>query len=179
MLQHRWAAILASAVVVPLALAGCGTAVRQVRSAAAASALPESSATAAPSATGSASTGPAVSGRCVTGFVTVDPETGQAVSFVPFTDLSTFRPGPDVHGGYQLKLTDTSGATAEVGGFSVAFYEGRSEVGSATEGPFTSPESITHGKSLTWTETTKAMNVGAMGAVATNDTCALVRWTHP
>lgn len=173
MLQHRRAAVLASAVVVPLALAGCGTAVHQVRSAAAASALP---ATAAPSATGSPST---VSSRCVTGFVTVNPETGQAVSFVPFTDLSAFRPGPDVHGGYQLKLTDTSGATAEVGGFSVAFYEGGSEVGSATEGPFTSPDSITDGKSLTWTETTKAMNVGATGAVATNDTCALVQWTHP
>jgi hypothetical protein len=161
-LQRRSAAILASAMGTLLALAGCGTTVHEVRSAAA-----------------SSGTAAVVSGRCATGVVTVDPETGASVSFVPFTDLSAFHPGPDVHGGYQLTLTDTSAVTAEVDGFSVVFDQDGSEVGSATAGPFTSPESITHGQSLTWTKTTSAMNVGTQGAVATDDTCALARWTHP
>jgi hypothetical protein len=149
-----------------VALAGCGAAAHEIRPAALSHPAPSGTAA-------------VVSGRCVTGFVTVDPATGTAIRFVPFTDLSAFHPGPDVHGGYQLTLTDTSAVTAEVSGFSVVFDQEGSKVGSATAGPFTSPGSITHGQSLTWTKTTSAMNVGTQGAVSSDDTCALAGWTRP
>lgn len=166
MLRRRCALILAS--VIAMALAGCSAGVHQI-SPAAATSVPRHP----------VSTAGTVTGKCVTGFVTLNPKTGQAVSFVPFTDLSAFRPGPDVHGGYRLTLTDAASSTAEVDGFSVVFYGNGSEAGSVTEGPFTSPAFITHGKSLSWTETTDAMNVGARGAVGTADTCALVQWSRP
>jgi hypothetical protein len=185
MLRRRCALILASA----MALAGCSAGVHQISPAAAtgtSSPAASSPAASSPVATepsspapGPVSTAATLADRCVPGFVMLDPQTGQAVSFVPFTDLSALRPGPDVHGGYRLTLTGASPQIAEVDGFSVAFYANGSEVGSATEGPFTSPRFITHGQSLSWTETTDAMNVGTDGAVGTADTCGLVQWTRP
>jgi hypothetical protein len=177
------AAILASALVT-----GCGASARQAASIAATSAAPRpptsSPATTLPSATPQVSPDPVstaatLSSRCVTGFVTVNPSTGRPVNFVPFTDLSALRPGPNVHGGYQVTFTDTSAIPAEVNEFSVAFYEGGADVGSVTAGPFSSPKFITQAQSLTWTATTDAMNVGTQGAVATDDTCAVVQWTAP
>jgi hypothetical protein len=182
MLQPRFAAILAS--VMAMALAGCGAAVHQISSAAATSVPSHPAPTATPSAAASQSSPPppvsasTLIARCVTGFVTLNPSTGQAVSFVPFTDLSAYHPSPYAHGGYRLTLTGGSPSTAEVDGFSVVFNENGSEVGSATKGPFTSPKSLAHGQTLTWTETTDAMNVGAQGAVATDDTCELTQ-TRP
>lgn len=182
MLQPRFAAILAS--VMAMALAGCGAAVHQLSPAAATSVPSHPAPTATPSAVASESSPPSPSSvstliaRCVTGFVTLNPSTGQAVSFVPFTDLSAFHPSPYAHGGYRLTLTDGSTSAVEVDGFSVVFNQDGPEVGSATKGPFTSPASITPGRSLTWTETTDAMNVGAQGAVATEDTCELAQ-TRP
>jgi hypothetical protein len=123
------------------------------------------------------STAATLTSKCVTGFVTVDPQTGQAVNFDPFTDIAGFSPGPDVHGGYQVTLTSNSSATAEVTGFSAVFYSGGAETGSADAGPFHT--FITPGQSLTWTETTNVMNAGQSGAVDTSATCALVQWDHP
>jgi hypothetical protein len=123
------------------------------------------------------STAATLASKCVTGFVTVNPETGQAVSFVPFSDVAGFSPGPNVHGGYQVTLTNTSASTAEVTGFSVVFYSGGAETGSADAGPFDT--FITPGQSLTWTKTTTVMNVGQNGGVDTSATCALVQWDRP
>ncbi len=135
-------------------------------------------------AVASASTAPApapvsstarLSGHCVTGFVTLDPETNQPTDFSEFPGSTAYPSGTEVQGGYQLTLTDTSSVTAEVGSFSVVFYSHGAEIGSDSAGPFN--EFITQGQSLTWTEATNVMNVGSEGAVNTAATCALVSWS--
>lgn len=119
-------------------------------------------------------TAASLSGKCVTGWVTLDPHTGQAISFVSFA--GAFTPGPNVRGGYRLTLTNDSSAKAEVTGFKVVFYYDGQETGSADVGPF--DEFITKGHSLTWTKATNMMNVGRDGAVDTAATCALGQWDH-
>ncbi len=53
--------------------------------------------------------------------------------------------------GYQLTITDTSGATADVNGFAVAFYDSNGqELGSDREN--VTETFITTEQSLTWTE---------------------------
>lgn len=118
-----------------------------------------------------------LSSKCVTGFVTIDPDTGQAETFTPFSDPSSYPSGTEVKGGYQVTLTNTSEVTAETSSFAVVFYSGGAETGSDTQD--TGDSFITPGQSLTWTETTTAMNFGTQGAVDTSATCTMVKWTYP
>jgi hypothetical protein len=118
-----------------------------------------------------------LSGKCVTGFVVINGDTGAVGAFSPFADPSGYPSNTETEGGYQVTLTNTSAVTAEVGSFSVVFYSSGAETGSADAG--TGDTFITPGQSLTWTETTNIMNAGSMGALDVAATCALVKWDYP
>jgi hypothetical protein len=118
-----------------------------------------------------------LSSKCVTGFVTIDPDTGQAAAFSPFPGPSSYPSGTEIKGGYQVTLTNISDVTAETSSFAVVFYSGGAETGSDTQD--TGDSFIIPGQSLTWTETTTVMNAGTDGAVDTSATCAMVKWTYP
>ena len=115
---------------------------------------------------------PELSSTCTAGWAWDSAAGGY--NFAPFPGPTSFPSGVQFSGGYQIKLTNTSNVTAEVGGFSVVFYDAGTELGSDSED--VSEEFITPGQSLTWTEETSLMNAGIEGAVGTSDTCALVQW---
>lgn len=162
---------IGAAAIVATILSGCGAQ-------AVPSTAPPATAAAAASPVSTAAT---LTGRCVTGFVTLglDASTGtyQPAGFAPFPGPPSGGYGPHVRGGYQITLTNNGDTTAEVTGFSVVFYSGGAETGSADAGPFNT--FITPGQSLAWTETTTVMDAGQSGAVDTSATCALVQWDHP
>lgn len=168
---------LVAAIAAGIALAGCASTAR-------APARPsQATAVAAAPTPSPVSTAATISGTCTTGVVDVD-QGGNMIrgTFVPFPGSAVSAQGPDGYpataaGGYQLTLTNTGAATAEVNGFSVVFYSGGAETGS--DGASTADEFITPGQSLTWTETTKVMDAGQTGAVDMSATCSLVQWTHP
>ena len=86
------------------------------------------------------------------------------------------------NGQYSVTLDNTGSVTADVTGFSVAFFTSgdgspSSETGSTDAGPFDT--FILPGQSLTWTEDTTMMQSGQMGAYDTSATCTLVQWDHP
>lgn len=153
-------------------LAGCGTAAPPGDSA---SAPPPPAAPVAPSAT--------VTGTCVAGVVDqTDNE------FYSMADIDEITPGPGTTTlpGYQVTLTNTGTATADITGFAVAFFTGGTgvtpqETGSDKE-TFTTDQYVTAGQSLTWTEQPWAATpdapfaAGVMGAVDTTATCRLVQW---
>jgi len=84
-------------------------------------------------------------------------------------------------GQYEVTLDNNGSVTADVTGFSVAFFTGDTgsptETGSVDAGPFST--FILPGQSLTWTETTNMMQAGQDGAYDTSATCTLVQWYHP
>ena len=87
---------------------------------------------------------------------------------MPFPGRAVSAQGPDGYpatavGGYQVTLTNTASAAADVDGFSVAFYSGGAESGCGSI--YTADEFITPGQALTWTETTTIMDAGQTGAV--------------
>jgi len=86
--------------------------------------------------------------------------------------------------GYELTLTDTAGATADVGGFAVVFYDSQgNELGSDRE--TVNETFITSGQSLTWTEyssTDTAGNSDSFGNAnipSGSATCQMVAWYGP
>ena len=85
------------------------------------------------------------------------------------------------NGQYSVTLTNNGSVTADVTGFSVAFFTSGggspAETGSTDAGPFNT--FILPGQSLTWTEDTTMMQSGQMGAYDTSATCTLVQWDHP
>jgi hypothetical protein len=86
--------------------------------------------------------------------------------------------------GYQLTITDSSAATADIDGFAVVFYDSSgTELGSDKED--VTEQFITAGQSLTWTEyspTDTAGNTHDFGRATISSgaaTCQLVTWYHP
>lgn len=180
--MKRFTGSLAALIVLVLALSACGsTRTVFVRDT---SANAKSTRQAAPVAITATAPTPApvattatLSSKCVTGFVIISPSTGLVTGFSSFADPSDYPSGTQTGGGYQVTLTNTSAATAEVSGFSVVFYSSGAETGSADASA--GDTFITAGQSLTWTETTNIMNAGSMGALDIGATCALVQWNHP
>jgi hypothetical protein len=92
--------------------------------------------------------------------------------------------GDTVVGAYQVTLTNHSTATAEITGFAVVFHDySGTETGSDSQHGF--DRFIPTGQSLTWTEAPWGSVVnapfaaGQTGAIDSESTCRLVRWTHP
>ncbi len=92
--------------------------------------------------------------------------------------------GDTVVGAYQVTLTNHSTATAEVTGFAVVFHD-YSGAGTGSDSQHGFDRFITSGQSLTWTEAPWGSVVnapfaaGQTGAIDSESTCQLVRWTHP
>jgi hypothetical protein len=111
-----------------------------------------------------------------------------------------WQPGDQIHPGYQVTLTSTGTATADVGGVSVIFYSGGTETGS-DQSQVTGL--VAPGQSLTWTETpyrwgyaeyqtvsagtnesglegssfSAPFTLGTVGAVDSSATCQLAGWS--
>jgi hypothetical protein len=162
---------------VVLACAGCVTRTVTVANSSPASTKSTSPAAAAsvvpPPTPSPVSTAAKLSSTCTAGFVTLG-DGGQPATFTPFSDSGSYPTGTQLYGGYQVTLTNTSDVTAEVGSFSVVFYDEGTELGST--GADVNDQFITPGQSLSWTEETDLMNAGSEGAVGTTDTCTLVQW---
>ncbi|HUY52678.1 MAG TPA: hypothetical protein VMV92_44420 [Streptosporangiaceae bacterium] len=133
------------------------------------------------------STAATVTGTCVMGYEWTPNSTNAA--------SGTFVAGPpaaetsngDSALAYQVTLTNSSGSTADVGGFAVAFYSGGTEVGSDQE---QATGLITQGQSLSWTviedQTVHGYGddpdqaLAQTGSIpASGTTCSFVQWSAP
>jgi len=152
-----------------------------------AASVPAPTATPTPSVTLPATPGPvstlaAVNSTCTMGYI----PTGQGGVFQPGTPQGQTISGtyyPPVPG-YQLTITDTSSATADVGGFAVVFYNSEgNELGSDRQN--VTETFITTGQSLTWTEYSNTDTSGNSDSYGTATipsgaaTCQMVAWYQP
>ncbi len=154
-------------------------------------------ASAAPPAPGPVSNQADVSGSCLAGYEPASTDSAGNVAYGPFTSGEPH--GYVTIGGtqyapaaaYQLTLTNTGNATAQVSGF-VAFYDASgSELGSDQQ-TFYTPTYLTGGQSLAWTQFSGTDTIGnglsGDGGTGNQDdsipssgfaTCQLVEWLHP
>jgi hypothetical protein len=152
----------------------------------------------APPAPGPVSNQADVSGSCLAGYEPAYADGNGNVAYGPFTPgqphryvaIAGTRYAPTVS--YQLTLTNTGSATAQVSGFVVAFYDvSGSELGSDQQ-TFYTPTYLTAGQSLAWTEFSGTDTIGnglsGDGGTGNQDssivptgfaTCQLVEWLHP
>lgn len=145
----------------------------------AAPATPPATAASRPPAPGPVSTAATVTSSCQMGYI----PTAQGAVFRQGTPqgqtiAGTYYPAVP---GYQLTITGTSNATADVNGFAVVFYDSTGqELGSDREN--VTETFITTGQSLTWTEystTDTSGNSDSFGTatIATGaKTCQMVAW---
>lgn len=145
-------------------------------------AAPPTTAASLPPAPGPVSTAATVTSSCLMGYI----PTAQGAVFQQGTPQGQTIAGtyyPPVPG-YQLTITDTSGATADVNGFAVVFYNSNGqELGSGQEN--VTETFITTGQSLTWSEysaTDTSGNSDSFGTAtipAGATTCGMVAWYGP
>ncbi len=143
-------------------------------------------ATTPPAAPAPVSTAATVTGKCVTGIEDTTTTEFYSMADILHGDMTALGPGDQLAEAYQLSLTNTSSVTAEVIGFSVAFYSEGQELTSDSE-PFGSPTFITAGQTLTWTEdpwgdysngqaSVGPYAAGETGGINSVATCQLVQW---
>lgn len=148
----------------------------------AAPATPPTTAASLPPAPGPVSTTATVTSSCHMGYI----PTAQGAVFQQGTPQGQTIAGtyyPPIPG-YQLTITGTSSATADVNGFAVVFYDSNGqELGSDREN--VTETFITTGQSLTWTEYSTSDTSGnsdsfGTATIATGaKTCQMVAWYRP
>jgi hypothetical protein len=152
----------------------------------------------APPAPGPISTQATLSGNCTMGYEPAYADNSGSVAYGPFTPGQP--PGPVTIDGqrytptvaYQVSLTNTGTATAQVSEFAVAFYDANgNELGSDQEPA--GDTFITASQTLTWTmfsgTDTAGYGLSGNGGTGARDnnipatgdaaTCSFLQWYHP
>jgi hypothetical protein len=131
-----------------------------------------------------AATGPTVSGNCTMGWerATNSSPSGLFIQGQPAVTVS------DYVLAYQLALTSTGQATADVNGFAVTFYNSAGSETGSDQQSYLTPTFITQGQTLYWTvvssNTSQGYGVSTSGLTTSGlspdaATCSLVQWYHP
>jgi hypothetical protein len=126
-----------------------------------------------------------VTASCVTGIY--DQTQNEFYTMAGLANGSDISTGDVLAEAYQLTLSDTSSAAAQVTGFTVAFYSAGRELTSNSE-TLAAPRTVGSGESVTWTEYPWGSSMsghgasvgpfasGQDGAVNTGATCRLTQW---